>query len=109
MRLRLLLNIGKKDAQRLGLGSDLLKLQAGKSVDVDDDAAAEMLRSGWATDKPDDTAPAPEAVPHNSAGLPSVVGDAPAPARVALPPTPVAGPLTAAPKGADKPGEKSGK
>ncbi len=52
MRVRLLLNIGTADAKRLELKETL----AGKTVDVTDEAGAEMLKHGWATDKLDDKA-----------------------------------------------------
>lgn len=64
-KLKLLLNIGKRDAQRLGLQETL----AGKSVSVAADVADEMLRRGWATE-PDRDAPAPHAAPTTSATLP---------------------------------------
>lgn len=68
--LRLLLNIGKRDAQRLGLKETL----AGKSVTVEPDAADEMVRRGWAVEPDrdrdhDHDAPALEAVPTTSATL----------------------------------------
>lgn len=66
-RLKLLLNIGTKDAPRLGL--DAAKALAGEIVDVNDKAADEMLRRGWATDKLDDNKPVPGAAPVNSAGI----------------------------------------
>lgn len=66
---KLLLNIGKPDAMRLGL--DPVKALVGESVSVEDAAADEMLRKGWATDRRDEAHPALQAEPHGSAGLPS--------------------------------------
>lgn len=51
---QLRLNIGRPDAQRLGL--DHAEALDGRTVTVKDEAADEMLRKGWATDAP---APAP--------------------------------------------------
>lgn len=62
--LTLLLNIGKPDAQRLGLDKTL----AGESVSPGPEAAAELLRRGWAAEAGSDR-PAPQAAPVSSSGL----------------------------------------
>lgn len=59
--LKLLLNIGTSDAKALGLKS----ASAGDTVDVDDDAAEELVSRGWACD-PDAEGPDPSAVPSTS-------------------------------------------
>jgi hypothetical protein len=74
--LKLSLNIGKKDAPRLGLTDKTL---AGDVVTVKDEAADEMLAKGWAVE-PGREAPA-EAAPRGAtppAGTPPPTGHAPA-------------------------------
>lgn len=46
MKLKLALNIGKPDAQKLGLDFD--KAKAGSEVNVKQDVADILLRNGWA-------------------------------------------------------------
>lgn len=64
---KLLLNIGKKDAPRLGLAPD--KCLDGTTVSVSDEAADEMLLKGWATDKLGDDRPKVSARPVSSATI----------------------------------------
>lgn len=52
MKLRLLLNLGKDDARRIGL--DLDEAREGETVDVKQEQADELLRKGWATEAGDD-------------------------------------------------------
>lgn len=49
-RLKLRINIGIPDARRLGL--DPAAAREGSTIDVADEAAAELLRRGWAEEPP---------------------------------------------------------
>jgi hypothetical protein len=72
-KLRLLLNIGSADQQRLQLKEN----QEGKTVTVSEPVAKELLTRGWATST-DSDAPAPEARPSRKqateapAGVPKI-------------------------------------
>ena len=48
MRLKMTANLGYRDAKRLGL--DQFKATEGATIDADEDAAAELLKNGWATE-----------------------------------------------------------
>lgn len=65
MKVKLLLNIGTKDAARLSLDPE--KAHDGDTVDVKKEYADELLKRGWAVEPgADDGKPAPGATPHRT-------------------------------------------
>lgn len=75
-RLKLLLNLGKPDAARLGI--DFAEAREGKVVTVDDEVGNELLTKGWAADPNDERFKAAAAAP--------AVAATPAAPQVAPPP-----------------------